>query len=33
MAGPLLSLFFGSAKLQAGMETWLDGLKAAAERR
>jgi uncharacterized protein YndB with AHSA1/START domain len=33
MAGPLLPLFFGSAKLQAGMETWLDGLKAAAERR
>jgi uncharacterized protein YndB with AHSA1/START domain len=33
MAGPLLVLFYGSAKLQAGMETWLNGLKAAAERR
>jgi uncharacterized protein YndB with AHSA1/START domain len=33
MAGPLLPLVYGSAKLQAGLETWLDGLKAAAERR
>jgi uncharacterized protein YndB with AHSA1/START domain len=33
MAGPLLPLFFGSAKLQAGMETWLNGLKVTAERR
>jgi hypothetical protein len=33
MAGPLLVLFCGSAKLQAGMESWLNGLKATAERR
>jgi uncharacterized protein YndB with AHSA1/START domain len=33
IAGPLLVLFYSSAKLQAGMETWLNGLKAAAERR
>jgi uncharacterized protein YndB with AHSA1/START domain len=33
MAGPLLVLFYGSAKLQAGMERWLSGLKTAAERR
>jgi len=33
MAGPLLVLFYGSAKLQAGMESWLNGLKATAERR
>jgi uncharacterized protein YndB with AHSA1/START domain len=33
MAGPLLPLVYGSAKLQAGLETWLDGLKAAVERR
>jgi uncharacterized protein YndB with AHSA1/START domain len=33
MAGPLLVLFYGSAKLQAGIEAWLTGLKTAAERR
>jgi hypothetical protein len=33
MAGPLLVLVYGSAKLQAGMESWLNGLKATAERR
>jgi hypothetical protein len=33
IAGPLLVLFYSSAKLQAGIETWLNGLKAAAERR
>ena len=33
MAGPLLVLFYGSAKLQTGMESWLNGLKATAERR
>jgi len=33
MAGPLLVLFYSSAKLQAGLETWLTGLKTAAERR
>ena len=32
MAGPFLPLVFGSAKLQAGMETWLNGLKTTAER-
>ena len=33
MAGPLLVLLYSSAKLQAGLEQWLTGLKAAAERR
>jgi uncharacterized protein YndB with AHSA1/START domain len=33
MAGPLLVLFFDSAKLKAGMEEWLSALKTAAERR
>ena len=33
MAGPLLVLFYGSAKLQAGIEAWLAGLKRAAERQ
>ena len=33
MAGPLLPLVYGSAKLQAGLEQWLTALKAAAERR
>jgi len=33
IAGPLLVLFYSSAKLQAGMEAWPNGLKAAAERR
>jgi hypothetical protein len=32
MAGPLLPLVYGSAKLQAGLEQWLTALKAAAER-
>jgi uncharacterized protein YndB with AHSA1/START domain len=32
MAGPLLVLFYRSAKLQAGLEAWLTGLKTAAER-
>lgn len=33
MAGPLLVLFYSSAKLQTGMEQWLAALKTAAERR
>ena len=33
MAGPLLVLLYSSAKLQAGLEQWLTGLKDAAERR
>ena len=33
IAGPLLVLFYSSAKLQAGIEAWLNGLKTAAERR
>ena len=33
IAGSLLVLFYGSAKLQAGIEAWLTGLKTAAERR
>jgi uncharacterized protein YndB with AHSA1/START domain len=33
MAGPLLVLLYSSAKLQAGIEAWLTGLKAAAEQR
>ncbi len=33
MAGPLLVLFFNSAKLRAGMQTWLTALKTAAEKR
>jgi uncharacterized protein YndB with AHSA1/START domain len=33
MAGPLLVLFYGSAKLQTGIEAWLAGLKTAAERQ
>jgi hypothetical protein len=32
MAGPLLPLFFGSAKLAASLESWLAAIKAAAER-
>jgi hypothetical protein len=32
MAGPLLVLLYSSAKLQAGLEAWLSGLKTAAER-
>jgi hypothetical protein len=31
--GPLLVLFFNSAKLRAGMQTWLTALKTAAETR
>ena len=33
MAGPLLVLLYSSAKLQAGIEAWLTGLKTAAEQR
>ena len=33
IAGSLLVLFYSSAKLQAGIEAWLTGLKTAAERR
>lgn len=33
MAGPLIVLFFNSAKLQAGLEKWLGALKTAAEER
>jgi uncharacterized protein YndB with AHSA1/START domain len=33
MAGPLLVLFYDSAKLQAGLKTWLTSLKTAAEQR
>jgi uncharacterized protein YndB with AHSA1/START domain len=33
MAGPLLLLFFNSAKLRAGLEQWLTALKTAAEQR
>jgi hypothetical protein len=33
MAGPLLILFFSSAKLQAGLESWLNGVKSVAEQR
>ena len=33
MAGPLLAVLYSSAKLKAGLEGWLNGLKAAAERR
>jgi hypothetical protein len=33
MAGPLLVLFYNSAKLQTGMEQWLTSLKTAAEKR
>jgi hypothetical protein len=32
MAGPLLPLFFGSAKLASALETWLAAIKTAAER-
>lgn len=32
MAGPLLVLFYNSAKLQADIRTWLTALKTAAER-
>jgi uncharacterized protein YndB with AHSA1/START domain len=32
MAGPLLVLFYSSAKLQAGMQQWLTALKTAAEQ-
>jgi hypothetical protein len=32
MARPLLVLLYSSAKLQAGLEAWLSGLKTAAER-
>lgn len=31
MAGPLLVLFYNSAKLQAALRTWLTALKAGAE--
>ena len=33
LAGPLLVLFYNSAKLQTGMEQWLTALKTAAEKR
>ena len=33
MAGPLLVLFFDSAKLKTGMEAWLSALKMAAEEQ
>ena len=33
MAGPLPSLFFNNAKLQAGLKKWLGALKTAAEER
>lgn len=33
MAGPLLVLFYNSAKLRTGMEQWLTALKTAAEKR
>jgi uncharacterized protein YndB with AHSA1/START domain len=33
MAGPLLVLFYNSAKLQADLKTWLTALKTAAEQR
>jgi uncharacterized protein YndB with AHSA1/START domain len=33
MAGPLLVVFFDSAKLKVGMEEWLSALKTAAEAR
>jgi uncharacterized protein YndB with AHSA1/START domain len=33
MAGPLIVLFFNSAKLQAGLEKWLGAIKTAAEQR
>lgn len=33
MAGPGLVLFYGSAKLQAGLRKWLTALKAGAEER
>jgi hypothetical protein len=33
IAGSLLVLFYSSAKLPAGIEAWLTGLKTAAERR
>jgi hypothetical protein len=32
MAGPLLPLFFGSAKLASALDTWLAAIKTAAER-
>lgn len=32
-AGPLLVLFFSRAKLRATLETWLSGLKAAADQQ
>jgi hypothetical protein len=32
MAGPLLPLFFGSAKLASALETWLAAIRTAAER-
>jgi hypothetical protein len=32
MAGPLLPLFFGSAKMAGALEAWLAAIKAAAER-
>jgi len=33
MAGPLLVLFYSSAKMQADIKKWLTALKAAAEQR
>jgi hypothetical protein len=33
IAGPLLVLFYNSAKLRTGMEQWLTALKTAAEKR
>ena len=33
MAGPLLALVYGRAKLQAGLEQWLTALKTASEQR
>jgi hypothetical protein len=33
MAGPLLVLFYNSAKLRTGMEQWLTALKTVAEKR
>ncbi len=33
MAGPLLTLFFSSTKLEQGMTTWLTAVKAVAEQR
>jgi hypothetical protein len=33
MSGPLLTLFFPAAKLQAALSAWVDGIKRAAEDR